>query len=291
MDNVGGYFHDHISFAAATITGRARRAFVKLFTPALIEGTPYTPKPEALLACVPERIFSPLWPISLSRSRKDRESQRSAPFFRRSRGDKAVQYPENRYGPPYARAVDISKLIWSVRVRKQRAITDRALITLRIDCEQASDAANRITLAEECDAIGMPRAVIAWRISEHERRTVGIFAKVVDTYLNQLGFGAISWNPGLSHLDDSWLKFTHDTFHPMGGTRMGVDSSTSVVDSNLKVHGTANLFVASCSAFPAGGSSNPTFTLMALTLRLGAHLAVLVKDESRPAPLTRATHS
>jgi choline dehydrogenase-like flavoprotein len=54
---------------------------------------------------------------------------------------------------------------------------------------------------------------------------------------------------------------------------MGTDPKSSVVDCNLQVHGGPNLFVASCSVFPGGGSSNPTFTMMALTLRLGTHLA------------------
>lgn len=66
-----------------------------------------------------------------------------------------------------------------------------------------------------------------------------------------------------------------DTYHPMGGLRMGVDPATSVVDIDLKVHGLANLHVASCAVFPAGGSSNPTFTMMALTMRLADHLGTL----------------
>jgi len=45
-----------------------------------------------------------------------------------------------------------------------------------------------------------------------------------------------------------------------------------VVDPQLRVHGTNNLFVASCSVFPTGGSSNPTLTLMMLTLRLADQL-------------------
>jgi choline dehydrogenase-like flavoprotein len=58
----------------------------------------------------------------------------------------------------------------------------------------------------------------------------------------------------------------------MGGTIMGTHPATSVVDPDLRMHGTPNLSIASCATFPAGGSSNPTFTLMALTLRLAERL-------------------
>lgn len=293
MGEVGRYFHDHISFTAAEIKGRARKAFVKLFTPSLVEDTLHTPKLEAsadlrsregLLAVMAHFTIEEPEDSGIAAVRAFLQA------IQRRQGASALlktglALPQN--------SVDIAKLIWNARVRKQRAITAGATITLRIDCEQAPDAENRITLSDDYDAIGMPRATVAWRISEHERRTISIFAKVVDTYLYQLGFGPIGWNPALSQSRDSWLQFTRDTFHPMGGTRMGNDPNTSVVDSNLKVHGTANLFVASCSAFPSGGSSNPTFTLMALTLRLGAHLANLVKAGAShaAAPVTRAAHA
>ena len=59
----------------------------------------------------------------------------------------------------------------------------------------------------------------------------------------------------------------------MGTTRMGLSTADSVVDSNCRVHTTDNLYVAGSSVFPAGGASNPTYTMVAMALRLGAHLA------------------
>ena len=58
----------------------------------------------------------------------------------------------------------------------------------------------------------------------------------------------------------------------MGGTRMAANPGQGVVDAQLRVHGLDNLFVASCSVFPTGGSSNPTLTLMQLTLRLAERI-------------------
>ena len=54
---------------------------------------------------------------------------------------------------------------------------------------------------------------------------------------------------------------------------MAADLRRSVVDRDLKVHELDNLHVASCAVFPSGSSSNPTITIMALTLRLADHLA------------------
>ena len=58
----------------------------------------------------------------------------------------------------------------------------------------------------------------------------------------------------------------------MGTTRMHEDPTRGVVDADGKVHGTRNLYVASSATFPTGGFANPTLTIVALALRLGAHL-------------------
>jgi choline dehydrogenase-like flavoprotein len=46
-----------------------------------------------------------------------------------------------------------------------------------------------------------------------------------------------------------------------------------VVDEQLRLFGTENVYVASTSVFPTGGTANPTLMLIALTLRLADHLA------------------
>jgi choline dehydrogenase-like flavoprotein len=53
---------------------------------------------------------------------------------------------------------------------------------------------------------------------------------------------------------------------------MSLDSKTGVVDPNLLVHGTSNAFVAGSAVFPSLGAANPTFTAMALGLRLAAFI-------------------
>ena len=55
-------------------------------------------------------------------------------------------------------------------------------------------------------------------------------------------------------------------------TRMANDKTEGVVDKNLKVFDTKNLYVCSNASFSSLGAVNPTLTLSALALRLGDHL-------------------
>lgn len=60
--------------------------------------------------------------------------------------------------------------------------------------------------------------------------------------------------------------------HQCGTLRMGDDPRTSVLDRNARAHEIENLYVADASPFPSSGAVNPTLTILALALRLGAHL-------------------
>ena len=67
------------------------------------------------------------------------------------------------------------------------------------------------------------------------------------------------------------VKFI-DSSHLMGGTRIGLSSSDSVVDSNLKVHHAKNLYVVGSSTFPFFGVANPTLHIIAQALWLSDNI-------------------
>jgi choline dehydrogenase-like flavoprotein len=58
-------------------------------------------------------------------------------------------------------------------------------------------------------------------------------------------------------------------YHHLGGTRMSDDPAHGVVDADCRVHGYGNLHIAGSSVFSTAGWANPTFTIVALALRLG----------------------
>jgi choline dehydrogenase-like flavoprotein len=59
-----------------------------------------------------------------------------------------------------------------------------------------------------------------------------------------------------------------DTYHHAGTTRMSDDPTTGVVDTDCRVFGVDNLYVAGSSVFPTSGYANPTLTIVALAIRL-----------------------
>jgi choline dehydrogenase-like flavoprotein len=66
--------------------------------------------------------------------------------------------------------------------------------------------------------------------------------------------------------------------HHMGTTRMSSGDASGVVDSDCQVHGASNLFVAGSSIFPNSGFANPTFTIVALSIRLAEHLISMLNS-------------
>ena len=65
--------------------------------------------------------------------------------------------------------------------------------------------------------------------------------------------------------------------HPGGACRMGKDPKTSVVDSNHKVHGLDNVFVADSSVFPTSSALDPSLTIMGFSHIAAKHIIEAVK--------------
>lgn len=155
---------------------------------------------------------------------------------------------------------------------------------LSVRAEQAPNPDSRVRLGEECDALGMPRVELDWRVSEIDKRTIRVLVAELDTQMRREGSGHVDPAPWLSQPDVLW---EHDPlislhaiggYHHMGTTRMATDPRFGVVDSNCRVHGVANLFIAGSSVFPTSGWANPTLTALALALRMGDHLLQIVEQ-------------
>ena len=64
--------------------------------------------------------------------------------------------------------------------------------------------------------------------------------------------------------------------HHIGGTKIGDDPKFSVINSDLKVHHTKNLFVIGSSIFSKSGHANPTFSIVQFSARLGEYFSKIL---------------
>ena len=60
--------------------------------------------------------------------------------------------------------------------------------------------------------------------------------------------------------------------HQCGTARMGVDPTTSVVDTYCRSHDHKNLFIADASVLPTSAAVNPALTIAALSMRAADHI-------------------
>lgn len=142
--------------------------------------------------------------------------------------------------------------------------------------EQSPDPENRVTLsADQRDGFGMPRVQLNWRKSETDYRTARIGFELLGVALAQTGVGLLRATPETIDKRPFPESRRPGGHHHMGGTRMSSTPSSGVVDTDQRVHGMMNLFVAGSSVFPSGGHANPTFTIAQMSLRLADHIARL----------------
>jgi len=135
--------------------------------------------------------------------------------------------------------------------------------------EQAPNPDSRVMLTAERDALGVPMVSLHWVLSEADYRTFARGQELFTSELSALGLGRFAAQP----LTRAFVKRTVlGHWHHMGTTRMSVSPAAGVVDTDCRVHGTHNLFVAGSGVFPSATGSGPTMMIIALALRLAGHL-------------------
>jgi len=143
------------------------------------------------------------------------------------------------------------------------ALADAGLRQVRLAAllEQLPDPDNRVTLAEERDALGLPRPKLTYAIDDSV-----LSAREEARRLADLVFDGLDATRRI-HVDSLF-----GAGHIMGTYRMGTDPVTSVADPFGRTHDHPNLFLVGSGVFPTGATANPTLTLAALALRTAAEM-------------------
>jgi choline dehydrogenase-like flavoprotein len=121
---------------------------------------------------------------------------------------------------------------------------------------------NRIELASDKDQFGMPLGKITHSFDDD---AVALFNANFDKGVE------IAKATGAKEVWPN--KGPMPTIHLMGGTIMGNSAADSVTNSYGQTHEIANLWIAGPGIFPTSGAPNPTYTILALSLRGAENLA------------------
>jgi len=143
---------------------------------------------------------------------------------------------------------------------------------LHYHAEQVPNPHSRISLSSQQDSFGVARAVIDLRYLDQDVQSVIDSHRILDQSLRANGIGRLQFMYPDEGLRDRVFAQAADGYHQVGSTRMGTDPLTSVVNSDLRVHGIANLFIASSSVFTSSGQANSTFLAITFALRLADYL-------------------
>ena len=142
--------------------------------------------------------------------------------------------------------------------------------------EQQPNLSSRVTLSDTLDRNGVPKLRVDWRLTELDYRTVTTTLREMRNTLQRSNCGDIAFND--AELED----VVRSNVKPVGGhhigtARMSTDPRQGVVDPDGRLHGVQNVYVASSATFPTSSQANPTLTIVAMALRLGAHLQTRLK--------------
>jgi hypothetical protein len=264
---LGKGFADHIECLAGHVTPLDRGRFHDLFDNAYFDGIKYVPKLKLSARAQRERKLLGVTAHFIFNS-KFQEHLGNAKLLARSLFRGRFQ---KQLVPDPREFISSLRVAWPMVIRYLR---DRRVynldqgIQLRLMSEQFPLSQSAIHLGESRDHLGMPTVEIDWRIDGREIETLATCSELVSEYLERHQLASVRLDPVLAARDSSLLKQFGDYYHHMGMARMANTPAEGVVDCNLKVFGTRNLYVAGAAVYPTTGFANPTFTAIALGLRL-----------------------
>lgn len=117
---------------------------------------------------------------------------------------------------------------------------------------------NRVLLDSEKDEYGLPRAKVTFSYGENDNKLIQHAVKKMKEIIEAAG--------GRPEF------VVDDSAHLMGGCKMGIDPTQSVVNSFGQTHDIPNLFISDASIFVTSGAGNPTNTVMALAARTADYI-------------------
>jgi choline dehydrogenase-like flavoprotein len=153
------------------------------------------------------------------------------------------------------------------------ALADRLSrqVLFHFEIEQLPNPNNRVTINNEyLDVLGIPRPVINYELTEYEMRAMEQAKLASDQMFERLGiedFTKYNATDNNTFIYNNVRYSYNGAGHIVGTHRMGSNPDDSVTNSYCKSWDHPNLYIVGAGNMTTLGTSNPTLTLSAFTIR------------------------
>jgi choline dehydrogenase-like flavoprotein len=272
-DNVGRYFQDHIGGRVASVRPVNRKEFFNLFSSIVLGGSKFQPK------------------LRLNNDTLERDhvlNMHAMLHFESSISENLVFLKQFLKAAVYSRKVtDVGGLIrnliacgkhlpplmWRYIVNNRVFVPSGSKISFVLQSEQTPLRESRITIDPSVkDAHGLPKVILDWKLGREEFPAMKDFTLRCQSALRETGLAELRVLEGLLSQDEAFFRTLEDNYHHVGGSRMGWSEEDGVVDTDLKVFGTDNLYVLGAATFRTASNANTTFVALSLATRLAEKL-------------------
>ena len=120
------------------------------------------------------------------------------------------------------------------------------------------------------DKFGIPVLRFNYKWSDAEIKQAKHMQETFESVMHQMG--AIITSRAKGKEDNYGLKTPGDIIHEVGTARMGDDPKTSALNKWCQAHDCKNLFVVDGAPFVQQGDKNPTWTILALSMRTSEYI-------------------
>ena len=120
------------------------------------------------------------------------------------------------------------------------------------------------------DRWGIPVLRFSWKWSDYEYKQVKHMQETFRALVAEMGGQVFSPMPSAE--SGYGIANGGAIIHELGVTRMGNDPKTSVLNRNCQAHDVKNLFVADGGPFVSQADKNPTWTILALSMRTSEYI-------------------
>ena len=170
--------------------------------------------------------------------------------------------------------VDFARLMISGKTRTEidEVVSGPRRSELQAFLEEKGKYQNHLKVINRKNRFGLYHTEVSFSRTKEENENAQARLKLLEKVIEKMNYKIV-----YSKVEDP------GGHHATGTCRMHRDAKLGVVDANLLVHGTDNLYVCSNAALPTCSAVNPTLTLTAMAMRLADHFVETHKLKAEKA--------